>query len=777
MNEDCKKFLDYISALPVEGETALLLKQKLTLDSEGNVQYHADGAPVATFPAFLPSKAKIKDGDAWYVNTGAFIMDRFENGKPVAQRRCIDFVLFMMLDDIGTKSKVPPLAPTWIMETSEGSFQWGYAFSDQPTKDQFTAAIKAIAAAGYTDPGATNAVRNCRLPSSVNLKRGRNNFRAHLVEFHPDREYTLAQICDALGVVPEEADSAEFDKIRLKDTGNDSVVHWMNDHGMLLAPPNHEGWMGVVCPNKDAHSDGNPEARYHPVNRAFVCYHGHCNDFSSQMFLDWVAENGGPKVEYGVRDDLLVERMNALYEKIEPTERFPDAAAAIVDKVERQQAGRVEKSQWFSRYAYIQSDDAYFDLEKRDEIARNSFNALYRHVECRSVHNSKMRVQASVCFDENREAMNARVVAGLTYAAGDSVFVARENNIYANRWRDARPDVSGAAGDVTPWLEHCRALVPNDDELEHIFNVMAFKVQNPSVKINHAVLHGGYERSGKDTMWYPFMWAICGPDLRNYSVVDNDNLASVWGYNYETEVMVLNELREPEAKERRALANKLKPVIAAPPDVLQVNRKGLHPYYMANRFFVLAFTNDQAPLSLPSQDRRWFCVWSRNGQMDEDRAIALWAWYKEQDGLASVAAWLHARDVSKFNPKAPPMETDFKRSLVENSRSTAEAFLVDMIQERKYCFAAGAIATPLHNYMQELQTYVPSSVKIVQAAILHALQEAGWVDKGRCSSSQYTSPKHVYCAPEYQEYSKSELRRMVEPVTGANIVDIRAKLK
>ena len=37
-----------------------------------------------------------------------------------------------------------------------------------------------------------------------------------------------------------------------------------------------------------------------------------------------------------------------------------------------------------------------------------------------------------------------------------------------------------------------------------------------------------------------------------------------------------NELREPEASARRALANKLKPVIAAPPDTLPINRKGLH---------------------------------------------------------------------------------------------------------------------------------------------------------------------------------------------------------
>jgi hypothetical protein len=63
----------------------------------------------------------------------------------------------MVLDDIGTKRKTPPLPPTWIMETSEGNYQGGYAFNDQPNKGDFSAAILAIAAAGYTDAGGRSA--------------------------------------------------------------------------------------------------------------------------------------------------------------------------------------------------------------------------------------------------------------------------------------------------------------------------------------------------------------------------------------------------------------------------------------------------------------------------------------------------------------------------------------------------------------------------------------------------------------------------------------------
>lgn len=141
MSEDRIKFIDYVTGLAVEdGETALLLRQKPTLVN-GEIAYHGDGVPRATFPAFMPGNAKIKPGEAWYINTGAFIVDRFKDGKPSAKSENVEYVLFMMLDDIGTKSKTPTLPPTWIMETSEGSYQWGYAFNEQPTKAAFTAAI------------------------------------------------------------------------------------------------------------------------------------------------------------------------------------------------------------------------------------------------------------------------------------------------------------------------------------------------------------------------------------------------------------------------------------------------------------------------------------------------------------------------------------------------------------------------------------------------------------------------------------------------------------
>jgi len=765
---DRQDFIDYIIGLAVEGETALLVRQKPWM-RDGKFQYHSDGLLKCTWPPHLPTHT-VKDNEAWYGNTGAFILDRFTDGKLSAGRDYCDFVLVMMLDDIGTKSKVPPLDPTWIMETSPGSFQYGYAFSDQPTKGRFTAAIRAIADAGYTDPGATNAVRNFRLPGSVNLKPNRELFASRLVEFHPDRDYTLDEICAALGVTPGDDEDSEIKAITLRDTGKDTVLQWLSDNNLVLSQVNGEGWLSIVCPNHEAHTDGIVEARYKPLDRSFDCFHGHCVDLDSRTFLAWVAENGGPQVSHGLRDDLMAERMTLALDKIAPTEAFPDRASEVIAEVERKERGRVEKSGWFERYAYTQTDDAYFDLQEREEISRKAFNSIYRHVDCRSVHNPKQRVEASFCFDQNRQAAGARALTGVTYAPGDTVFVAREGQVFGNRWVNARPDVSATpAGDISPWMAHCEVLLPEPKELTHCLDAMAFKLQNPRVKINHAILHGGDEGCGKDTMWAPFFWAIGGPHQKNCSIVDNDNLASQWGYDLEAEVMILNELREPEARDRRALSNKLKPIIAAPPETLTINRKGLHPYQMVNRVFVLAFSNDSMPISLPSQDRRWFCLWSYAPRMDAAEAKKLWAWYKA-GGFAAIARFLHDRDVSKFNPAASPSSTDFKVNMTENGMSLAESYLVGMMRARSGPFASGISGGPFHVLLDQAAQVgnVPPTVRFTMLSLMHAFKEAGWRDRGRIMSRELTTKKHVFTSPDLGHLSNSDARRMAEEIGSAS---------
>lgn len=755
--------LNYICSLAAEGETALIVRQK-PIGNE--LQFHADGAIKATWPAMLPT-AKVKPDWAIYGNTASFIIDRFKDGHPSASAANCEYVLVMVLDDVGTE-KVPntcPLPPTWIMETSPGSFQWGYAFSVQPRKGEFAAAIKAIAEAGYTDKGAINAVRNFRLPGSINLKPGKDNFAAVLVEFNPEREYTLEDLCAAMRVIPGPVE-AVYSPVRVADDGGDDVMAWLSDNGMVISNPNQEGWAGVICPNSVEHTDGNPEGRYLPSTRAFCCLHSHCTELTSRVFLDWVADNGGPQHDPGLRDELLTRAMDSALSKLTPTEQFPNAGALVVAETERKEMARLEKEDWYGRFAYVLDDDAYFDIGDRREVSRSSFNALFRHIGCKSIHNAR-KIEASACFDENREAKGAATIVGVTYAAGGDVFVTRDGQQYGNRWRDARPEP--VPGDVSRWLTHLERLIPVDFEREHLLNVMAHKVQFPGHKINHAVLMGGTHGSGKDTLFAPFFWAIGGASKTNCSLVKNEDLTSQWGYALECEVMEIAELRQSEAKDRRSLENTLKPIIAAPPELLPINRKGLHPYMALNRVLVVAFSNERAAITISTEDRRWFCLWAECEKLPEAEAVGLWNWYKNRGGFEAVAHYLATRDVSAFNPSAPPPMTEAKAIMTEQGQSMAEAFIVDLIERKQGDFARGVVASPFTLLCDRLQGLAPPGTKIPPAALMHALKACRWVDCGRLASHELPNKKHIFCAPDQLHLSKSELRRLAEAPTGARL--------
>ena len=731
--------IDYLSSLAGEGETFLIVKQK-------------QKAAGFTYPAFLPKK--YAPGGAWYGNTGSFIIDRFRDGHVSASSANIEHVLVMVLDDIGTKSRAPTLPPTWIMETSEGNYQWGYTFREQPTKHQFAAAIIAIAAAGYTDPGAINPVRNFRLPGSINHK---NGFESRLVELHKDREYTLEEICAALEVTPADCGNGSVQTIAV-DAAPDDVIEWLAGRGEVLERGNSSGWWGVKCPNSNEHSDGQIGARYLPASRAFACFHGHCQDLGSEQFLAWVAVEGGPKHAHGFRSELVATLMQGVAAKLNPTPAFPDAAAVQIAQVEARELGRIEKADWWEKWAYIQDDDAYFNMDDRRTMTRGTFNATYRHVGCLSIHNGR-KIEASVSYDENRQAKGARSLTAITYAAGESVLVTRDGLVYGNRWRNHRP--TPIPGDPGLWLRHVERMIPNVEEREHFLCALAHKVQYPSIKINHAVLLGGNHGSGKDTLMAPFLWSIGGETKSNCSTVKNDELTSQWGYALECEVMEIIELRQAEVKDRRAIENTMKPIIAAPPELLPVNRKGLHPYMALNRIFVVAYTNERGAISLPSEDRRWFVLWCEADRLPTGEADTLWNWYKNQNGFGAVAQYLNTYDVSAWSPTAPPPMTEAKLILIDAAMSPAEAVLLERIRAREGDFACGVIAAPFHPILDRVR--YPAHVKTPPpAALFHALKEAGWVDMGRIHSREYNSKKHIFRAPELAGMPKSELRALAE---------------
>jgi hypothetical protein len=437
-----------------------------------------------------------------------------------------------------------------------------------------------------------------------------------------------------------------------------------------------------------------------------------------------------------------------------PAAEYAQAEAAVAER----DPSSLGPAEWHKRFAYVVPDDSYFDLAQKQEYSRAAFNAAFRHVRCHSVHlnadGKAKRIEAATSYDENRVAMGGRMLAGITYAPGRNVLCEHTGQVFGNKWRDARPAVSG--GDPGPWLEHVQRLIPDDAERRHFLDALAFKVQNPGVKINHALLIGGAQGAGKDSMIAPLLYAIGGENKTNCTSVETSELTQPWGYFLENEVIIFNELRQTEAIDRRALENRLKPILAAPPELLTVQRKGAHPVQVLNQALVLAMTNFRDAIAIPTEDRRWWVTWTDAPRMAEADATALWRYF-HAGGLQAGAAYLRQRDVSAFQPGATPPWTDAKTIMVAQARSLSETWLIERIQRRTEEFRAPVVCGPWGRLVERLQEQAPPQVRVSIQSLTLALAEAGWSDYGLCKSRLHQSAAHCFASPEFHG-TKSEAR-------------------
>jgi putative DNA primase/helicase len=110
----------------------------------------------------------------------------------------------------------------------------------------------------------------------------------------------------------------------------------------------------VVCPNHAEHTDDNVEARYNPSTRTYECFHAHCTDWTSAEFLAWVAAQGGPVREPGLRDDLLTATMQ------KTTAALVESTGIIIDE----EAFAHEYTSPAAASASLQSATLDADIEK-----------------------------------------------------------------------------------------------------------------------------------------------------------------------------------------------------------------------------------------------------------------------------------------------------------------------------------------------------------------------------------------------------------------------------
>jgi hypothetical protein len=259
----------------------------------------------------------------------------------------------------------------------------------------------------------------------------------------------------------------------------------------------------------------------------------------------------------------------------------------------------------------------------------------------------------------------------------DGGWIEREGVRCFNLYRPPAVEL-GDPTQAQPWVDHVRRVFGSS--AGHTISWLAHRVQRPEEKINHALVLGGMQGIGKDTLLAPVKYAV-GP--WNFLEVSPHHLLGRFNGYLKSVILRVSEARDLGDVNRFQLYDHLKSYTASPPDVLRIDEKHLREYSIFNCTGLVITTNHKADgIYLPADDRRHFVAWSDCTKEKFAPAYwdKIWSWYA-RGGNRHVAEYLAKTDLDDFDAKAPPPRTQAFWDIVDASRAPEDAELADVLDK------------------------------------------------------------------------------------------------
>lgn len=246
------------------------------------------------------SRYRFGENTNQYFTISNFYAD--ENEKARRRKSLFWQTPVIVLDDVKEKlsleevNKLP--SPTWILETSPGSEQWGYLLTEPCTnRSKVENLLDGLVANGLApdgkDPGMRGVTRYVRLPGGYNSKASKlvdgKPFKCRMTHWFPFARVTMEQLAAPFNV----------DLEATRREGRIDGASAISDHPLINIPDIIEikevrsnGRFDIVCPWVDEHTGKDDSGSAIFTNGdgtiGFKCHHGSCQDRTGADLLRYI---------------------------------------------------------------------------------------------------------------------------------------------------------------------------------------------------------------------------------------------------------------------------------------------------------------------------------------------------------------------------------------------------------------------------------------------------------------------------------------------------------
>lgn len=246
------------------------------------------------------SRYQLQPNTNQYFTISNFYAD--EQGQARRRKALFRHTPVIVLDDVKEKlsmaevSKLP--RPTWILETSAGSEQWGYLLSTLCTdRARVENLLDGLVANGLApdgrDPGMKGVTRYVRLPEGVNSKASKlvngQPYQCQMRLWEPFNRVTLEQLAAPFMV--------DLDQVRREARVDGAAA--VSDHPLINIPEiihikevRSDGRFDITCPWVGSHTsqDDSGSAIFTNADGSigFKCHHGNCQEKTGRDLLRFI---------------------------------------------------------------------------------------------------------------------------------------------------------------------------------------------------------------------------------------------------------------------------------------------------------------------------------------------------------------------------------------------------------------------------------------------------------------------------------------------------------